>query len=63
MHYYRAFFHARDGNWRQDLILKRSVEAECWLAATRVWGHQQAPAFQHVDHQYVEEFGPPVWLE
>lgn len=63
VHYYRAFFHARNGNWHQDLLLMRSAEAGCWLAATRVWGHQHAPAFQHVDHQYAEEFGPPHWLE
>ena len=32
--YYRIFFHARNGNWNQDMILKVS----CWLAATRYLG-------------------------
>lgn len=32
-------------------------------AATRVWGHQQAPDFQQVDQQYLEEFGSPTWLD
>ena len=36
--YYRVFFHARNGSWHQDLILKRSSSAECWLAATHVFG-------------------------
>lgn len=61
--YYRAFFHARNGSWHQDLQLKRSTKANCWLAATRVWGHQQAPDFQQVDQQYLEEFGSPTWLD
>jgi hypothetical protein len=34
--YYRVFFHARNGSWNQDLILRRSEAAQCWLAATRV---------------------------
>jgi hypothetical protein len=34
--YYRIFFHARNGSWNQDLLLKRSSSAECWLAATHV---------------------------
>jgi hypothetical protein len=59
--YYRMFFHARNGSWHQDLQLHRSESAECWLAATRVEGHQQAPDFQKVDHEYVAQFGEPVW--
>lgn len=61
--YYRAFFHARNGSWHQDLRLKRSTDAGCWLAATRVWGHQQSPDFQQIDQQYIDEFGSPEWLE
>ena len=59
--YYRVTFHARNGHWHQDLILRRSIKAQCWLAATRVWGHQQAPDFQHIDPEYLGEFGEPGW--
>jgi hypothetical protein len=34
--YYRIFFFAQNGAWNQDLILKRSEKAKCWLAATIV---------------------------
>jgi hypothetical protein len=59
--YYRVFFSARNGQWHQDLQLKRSEKAECWLAATQVRGHQQAPDFQHVDAEFVANFGEPDW--
>lgn len=36
--YYRIFFHARNGQWHQDLALKKSVEEGFWKAATRVLG-------------------------
>jgi hypothetical protein len=61
--YYRMFFAARNGQWHQDLQLRRCARAECWLAATRVSGHQQAPDFQHVDGEYVAEFGEPAWRQ
>lgn len=59
--YYRVFFAARNGQWHQDLQLRRSVLAGCWLAATRVSGHQQAPDFQHIDSEFIAEFGAPEW--
>lgn len=59
--YYRIFFHARNGSWHQDLQLRKSVTDDCWLAATRVQGLQQAANFQHLDHEYASRFGQPVW--
>ncbi|HTW21369.1 MAG TPA: hypothetical protein VME70_14290 [Mycobacteriales bacterium] len=59
--YYRVFFGARNGQWHQDPQLHKSDKAECWLAATRVDGHQQAPDFQHLDSEFVSEFGDPQW--
>ncbi len=47
-HYYRALFVARNGQWRQDLILRRSDAANCWLAATRVFGPSLEERFQHM---------------
>jgi len=61
--YYRVFFHARNGNWHQDLQLKKSPAANCWLAATRVQGLQQLADFQHVDDGFAEEFGEPIWRQ
>jgi hypothetical protein len=49
--YYRVFCHARNGSWNQDLILKRSDAAQCWLAATRVFDKRgKEIIFQYVDH-------------
>lgn len=59
--YLRVFFRARNGGWHQDLILRRSDQDRCWLAATRVFGLQQAPDLQHIDHEFRERFGDPVW--
>jgi hypothetical protein len=60
--YYRVAFHARNGNWNQDLILNRSDAAGCWLAATRVRSRDgRATAFSHVDREFEAEFGAPVW--
>ncbi|GAA5096750.1 hypothetical protein [Nocardia iowensis] len=59
--YLRAFFTARNGQWHQDLLLMRSDQDRCWLAATRVFGLQQAPDLQHIDNKYRERFGEPVW--
>ena len=61
--YYRIFFFARNGNWRQDLQLRRSSEAGCWLAATVVYGHQQAPVYQHIDNEFEHFFGAPIWRD
>ncbi|WP_437898628.1 hypothetical protein [Sorangium sp. So ce124] len=60
--YYRAFFSARNGAWHQDLILKRSKAANCWLAATRVLGRNGRDViFLHIDGEYLPEFGEPSW--
>lgn len=59
--YYRVFFHARNGMWHQDLQLKRSELAGCWLAATRVVGKRGDVRFSHVDNGFISEFGEPVW--
>jgi hypothetical protein len=61
--YYRIFFHARNGSWNQDLVLKRSSSAECWLAATRVLDRNgKEVTFEHVDNGFIEGFGEPTWL-
>ncbi|WP_052053653.1 DDE-type integrase/transposase/recombinase [Rhodococcoides fascians] len=60
--YWRIFFTARNGQWHQDLILKRSDADSCWLAATRVVGLQQAPQMQQLDHEFIDRFGEPEWL-
>jgi hypothetical protein len=60
--YYRVFFHARNGSWHQDLVLKRSEQAECWLAATRVIGRNGRDVlFLHFDNEFEHEFGVPEW--
>ena len=60
--YYRIFFHARNDSWNQDLMLKRSSSAECWLAATRVKDRSgREIVFEHVDNGFVDEFGEPTW--
>jgi hypothetical protein len=60
--YYRVFFHARNGNWHQDLILKRSTSAGYWLAATRVWDRSgREVVFEDIDSILVDEFGEPTW--
>jgi hypothetical protein len=60
--YYRIFFHARNGQWNQDLILKRSAKVECWLAATQVKGRNgRDVVLNHVDGGFIDEFGPPEW--
>ena len=60
--YYRIFFSARNGQWTQDLQLRCSHQAECWLAATRVRTRNGDVRFVHVDlPQFDEEFGEPEW--
>ena len=60
--YYHVFFHARNGSWNQDLILRRSEQAGCWLAATRVLARNGRDVlFTHLDNDFETEFGSPVW--
>ena len=60
--YYRIFIHSRNGQWHQDLQLKRSEIARCWLSATRVFARDGATIrFERVDNGYEDEFGVPVW--
>lgn len=62
--YYRAFFSARNGMWHQDLQLRRSDLAECWLAATRVSDRNgRDEVFRHVDNGYVDQHGEPIWRD
>lgn len=58
--YYRVFIHARNGQYHQDLLLRRSDASQCWLAATRVSTIDGASfRFTHVDNGYESEFGAP----
>jgi hypothetical protein len=60
--YFRSYFHARNGSWNQDLILKRSASAKCWLAATHVKDRSGREVdFEHIDNGFVDEFGTPTW--
>jgi hypothetical protein len=60
--YARFFFSARNGAWHQELQLLRSDEDECWLAATRVIGHNGRDVlFTHVDNEFPARFGDPEW--
>ncbi len=62
--YYRIFFHARNGAWHQDLVLRRSETARCWLAATRVFDRKGADLIlEHIDSGFELEFGSPTWRE
>jgi hypothetical protein len=59
--YYRVFHHARNGHWHQDIILRRSNEAQCWLCATRVSDFLGNPRYNYTDAQFTEIFGDPIW--
>jgi hypothetical protein len=59
--HYSISFSARNGVWHQDLYLRKSTKAQCWLAATRVWDGPGKERFEHIDSEYVEEFGNPAW--
>lgn len=60
--YYRIFFHARNGAWHQDLILRRSESAQCWLAATKVVApNGRDVRLLEIDHEFEAEFGAPTW--
>ena len=62
--YYRIFFNARNGAWHQDLILRKSVKANCWLAATRVMARNGFDvSLEEKDNEYEAEFGSPTWRE
>jgi hypothetical protein len=60
--YYRVFFHARNGSWHQDLQLRRSEPANCWLAATRLFD-QTGKRLVHVDNEFASTFGDPKWRD
>jgi len=61
-HYYRINFFARNGNWRQDLILRRSDKHRCWLAATKVFAQNGRDVlFEDGLEQFETEFGPVEW--
>ena len=60
--YYRIFFHARNGQWHQDLVLKRSDKAECWLASTIVFDtNGRDIVYRHIDNEFLLEFGEVAW--
>jgi hypothetical protein len=61
--YYRVFFHARNRQWHQDLILRRSEAQRYWAAATRVFDRRgREVIFEHIDNpDFVNEFGAPAW--
>lgn len=61
--YYRVFFHARNGSWNQDMLLKRSTSAGGWLAAACVRGKVGEIRFEHIDNGFVSEFGAPTWRQ
>jgi hypothetical protein len=63
--YYRVFLHARNGQWHQDLILKRSDALQYWVAATRVFDKRgKEVVFEHIDTpDFVNEFGAPTWRQ
>lgn len=61
--YYRIFFHARNGSWNQDLLLRRLTSASCWLAATCVRGKVGEIRLEHIDNGFISEFGTPTWRE
>jgi hypothetical protein len=60
--YYRIFFHARNGAWNQDLILRKSQSAQCWLAATKVMApNGRDVRLVHTDNEFESAFGTPAW--
>jgi hypothetical protein len=62
--YYRIFFHARNGQWHQDLVLRKSSEANCWLASTVVVGRNgRGIIYQHTDSEFASIFGPAIWRQ
>jgi hypothetical protein len=56
---YGISFSARNGMWTQVLKLRKSQKADCWLAATRVYGKHGQVIFEHDDNEFVGEFGDP----
>lgn len=60
--YYRVFFHARNGSWHQDLLLRKLNSQGYWAAATRVVGPKGDILFEHTDDpEYSDHFGRPDW--
>jgi hypothetical protein len=60
--YYRNFFHARNGSWNQDLILKRSSKKGYWPTATRVKDKKgREVVHEEIYDDFITEFGQPTW--
>lgn len=60
--YYRIFFHARNGSWNQDLILKRSSKKGYWPVATRVKDKKgREIVHEEIYDDFITEFGEPKW--
>lgn len=57
---YRIHFHARNGQWTQHLLLRRSPRHGCWLAATSVMNRSNTTSvLEHLDHDFIATFGTP----
>jgi len=59
--YYRIFFHARNGQWTQDLIMKKSLEDGYWPVCTRVHNNKGEIIHEEIDDKFIARFGSPVW--
>lgn len=59
--HYGIFFHGRNGSWTQELILNKSEEHNCWLAATRVRNRKGVVIHNHVDNSFETSFGAINW--
>lgn len=59
--YYRVFFHARNGNWTQDLILNHSLMANGWLTATRIRNRSGAVVLEEISNEFLIELDQPKW--
>ncbi|MHA2785193.1 hypothetical protein [Vibrio harveyi] len=59
--HYGVHFNARNGSWTQELILRKSLDKQCWLAATRVVNRKGHIIFDHIDDAFVPIFGEPKW--
>ena len=59
--HYGVFFTARNGNWTQELILRKSVDKNYWLAATRVVNRTGKVIHKYLDNDFETIFGVPNW--
>ncbi|OCH14563.1 hypothetical protein A6E05_19140 [Aliivibrio sp. 1S165] len=59
--HYGVHFNARNGSWNQELILRKSLDKQCWLAATRVVNRKGEIIFDHIDNAFIPIFGNPQW--